>query len=53
MATVKIKKPNGYKGYHWHHIVPKYLGGTDDKSNLILLSPYEHAMAHLELYKIY
>jgi hypothetical protein len=51
MATIKIKKPLEFKGYHWHHIVPKHQGGTDDKSNLILLSPYEHAIAHLKLYE--
>jgi hypothetical protein len=53
MATIKIKKPLELKGYHWHHIVPKHQGGTDDKSNLILLSPYEHAISHLKLYEEY
>lgn len=51
MAVVNYKKPKELKGYHWHHIVPKHLGGTDDKSNLILLSPYDHAMAHLKMYQ--
>ena len=38
---------------HYHHIIPKYLGGTDDDSNLILLTPIEHANAHLKLFKQY
>jgi len=53
MPVVNYKKPKELKGYHWHHIKPKHLGGTDDKNNLILLSPYEHAMEHLKLYKEY
>jgi hypothetical protein len=51
MPIVNYKKPKELKGYHWHHIVPRHLGGTDDKDNLILLSPYDHAMAHLKMYK--
>jgi hypothetical protein len=35
---------------HKHHIVPKYMGGSDDPSNLIELTIEEHAQAHLELY---
>jgi hypothetical protein len=51
MGKIHYKKPEELKGYHWHHIIPSHLGGTDDKENLILLSPYEHAMEHLKLYK--
>ena len=51
MPVVNIKKPAELKGYHWHHILPKHQGGTNEKSNLILLSPYEHALAHLKLYE--
>ena len=35
--------------YEKHHIVPKSLGGTDSKSNLAILTPREHAIAHLLL----
>ena len=35
--------------YEKHHIVPKSMGGTDAKSNLAILTPREHALAHLLL----
>lgn len=38
---------------HIHHIVPKYLGGTDEESNLIELTVEEHAEAHRILYEKY
>lgn len=37
--------------YEKHHIVPKSMGGTDAKSNLAILTPREHALAHLLLVK--
>ena len=39
--------------YHYHHIVPKHMGGTDDESNLVKLSIQEHAQAHKDLYDKY
>lgn len=36
-----------------HHILPRCLGGTDDKDNLVLLTPEEHFVAHLLLVKIH
>jgi len=36
-----------------HHIVPKCLGGTDDASNLVSLTPEEHYLCHLLLVKLY
>jgi len=36
---------------HIHHILPKYLGGSDDPSNLIELTVEEHAEAHRLLYE--
>lgn len=36
-----------------HHIKPKCLGGTDDGSNLVRLTPEEHYLAHQLLVKIY
>lgn len=38
---------------HKHHIIPKYLGGTDDPSNLIELTIEQHADAHRLLYEQY
>ena len=36
-----------------HHIVPRCLGGTDERSNLVTLTPEEHYLCHLLLVKIY
>jgi hypothetical protein len=36
---------DGYK--ERHHIVPKSLGGSDDKSNLVELTAREHFVAHM------
>ena len=38
---------------HRHHIIPRHAGGTDDPSNIALLSVAEHAQAHLTLYEKY
>jgi hypothetical protein len=35
-----------------HHIIPKSLGGTDDESNIALLTPKEHFICHKLLIKI-
>ena len=39
--------------YESHHIIPKSLGGVDDKENKVLLTPKEHYIAHLLLTKLY
>jgi hypothetical protein len=36
---------------HKHHIIPKHMGGSDDPSNLVILTREEHAQEHLKLYK--
>ncbi len=38
---------------HRHHKIPKHAGGTDDPENIVLLTPEEHAAAHMELYETY
>ena len=43
---------NGSK-YNVHHIIPRSLSGTDDKSNLIKLTHREHFIAHMILWKTY
>lgn len=35
---------------HWHHIVPRHIGGTNDPSNLIELTVSDHADAHKWLF---
>ena len=39
--------------YENHHIIPKCLGGTNDKDNLVLLTGKEHFIAHLLLMHCY
>jgi hypothetical protein len=36
-----------------HHIIPRCLGGTNDKSNIVKLLPKEHYIAHLLLFREY
>src|ERR1700677_4607046 len=36
-----------------HHIVPKCLGGDDERHNLVNLTPEEHFLAHKLLVKMY
>lgn len=52
--SVKLKHddPN-YVYLETHHIVPKSLGGKNDKSNLVNLTAREHYIAHLLLFKYY
>lgn len=45
------KKCNG-EYFESHHIIPKSLGGSNAKSNLVLLTAKEHYMCHLLLPKM-
>lgn len=36
-----------------HHIIPKCIGGSDDRLNLVKLTPEEHYVAHQLLVKMY
>lgn len=51
------KESHRYKGdgnyYESHHIVPKWKGGSNEKSNLVLLTAREHYLAHYFLFLIY
>ncbi|QQM13967.1 homing endonuclease [Acinetobacter phage Morttis] len=41
------------EGYgEWHHILPRSLGGSDERENLVFLTPREHFIAHKLLYAI-
>lgn len=37
----------------YHHIIPKSLGGSDDKTNLVALTAREHFICHLLLTKMF
>jgi hypothetical protein len=45
------EKPKEY--CEQHHIVPKSLGGTDEKNNFVFLTAREHFIAHLLLAHIF
>jgi NUMOD3 motif len=52
----RLRRPStdpNYVYYEKHHIIPKCIGGTNEKSNLVLLTPEEHYVAHQLLVKIY
>lgn len=47
----KHRTIEGY--FEKHHIIPRCMGGTDDKNNLVALTPEEHYVAHQLLLKMY
>lgn len=50
----KLKRGSeGYVYYEKHHILPRCLGGSNSKDNLVLLTAEEHWLAHLLLVKMY
>lgn len=51
ISTSRDKILDGYS--ERHHIIPRCMGGTDDSSNIVSLTPEEHFVAHLLLVKIY
>jgi hypothetical protein len=53
MTTAQVMKNKLLAGFHRHHVIPKYLGGTDAPSNIAMLHPYDHAIAHLVRWKMY
>ena len=48
-ATLRVSE--GY--VEKHHIVPRCLGGNDDPTNLVALTPEEHFLAHQLLVKLH
>lgn len=51
---LKAKERKNLKGYReTHHIIPKCIGGTDDRGNLVELTAKEHFIAHLLLTEVY
>src|SRR5690606_23020829 len=55
MSSRKLlnRKSNNDGKLERHHIIPKCMGGTNDKNNLVYLTTKEHFIAHLLLTKIY
>lgn len=52
-ALIDRAKARSLDGYvERHHVVPKCMGGTDDLSNIVCLTPEEHFVAHQLLVKI-
>lgn len=39
--------------YHYHHIIPKHSGGTDEKTNITYITLREHIIAHYLLWKLH
>jgi hypothetical protein len=52
-SIVERSKNRNISGYtEKHHIIPKSLGGTNDKSNLVVLTAREHYLCHILLVKM-
>jgi len=51
IENAKNRKIN--KQYEIHHVLPKCMGGTDEKENLVKLTCREHFIAHVLLAHIY
>lgn len=51
MSCAKIRILDEYT--ETHHIVPRCMGGTDEPTNLVELTPEEHFVAHQLLIRIY
>jgi hypothetical protein len=49
--SLKSQVIDGYS--EKHHIIPRSMGGTDNISNLIALTPRQHVVAHWMLWKAY
>lgn len=47
------RKYTRFCGLEKHHIIPKSLGGSNNKDNLVLFTPREHCFAHILLTKMY
>ena len=52
MYVKSLNRSGGAEYYELHHIIPRCLGGINDKTNLVLLTSREHFLAHYLLCKI-
>jgi hypothetical protein len=54
LIVERAKNRSAIDGYiEKHHIIPRSLGGTNEKYNLVVLTAREHLISHLLLAKIY
>lgn len=54
LKFINYCRNNKHKGYtELHHIIPKSMGGNNEKTNLIRLSARQHFIAHHLLWKSY
>jgi len=49
-ALIRVEIPNVIEK---HHIIPKSMGGSNSKSNIVFFTPKEHYVAHHLLWKIH
>ena len=52
-AQYENRKKNKSNYFENHHIIPRCIGGSDDKENLVLLTAKEHFICHRLLCEIY
>jgi len=52
-AKSENRKKNKLTLFENHHIIPKSIGGNNEKDNLVLLTPKEHYLCHRLLIEIY
>lgn len=48
-----VGRSRGERFYEKHHVVPRCMGGGDESTNLVFLTPEEHFVAHQLLTKIH
>lgn len=51
IEKAKNRRITGY--FERHHIIPRCMGGSDEKENLVKLTPEEHYLSHQLLVKMY
>ena len=51
VEKARVRELTGYT--EKHHILPRCMGGTDESTNLVNLTPEEHYVAHQLLVKMY
>lgn len=50
IERAKNRELHGY--FEYHHVIPKCLGGSNNKDNIVALTPEEHYVAHQLLLKM-